>query len=384
MRSRKASACGRVLIDLITANPHDYGFVFNPDLFAEIISKAAVAAGRYAPDAQGVPAAREAIAQVHGLGISLDQVILTPGTSLAYFYAFRLFADPGDDILCPAPTYPLFDDLARLAGLNIRRYHLNREYRDGSVRYTIDPDEIAFQITPRTRMMAVVSPHNPTGTIVSQSEWHELAPIINERKITVAFDEVFRDFTLSPEAEVSRPAEGGIARSVCLNGLSKMLSLPGLKAGWMTVEGEQEFIQPSLNALEYLSDMFLPVSDISQQAIPELLGQSGLAENHRLMERYRTALKSVLDICREGHQTVNQPESGPYLCFPLDTKFLGREEAVALLLLQKYGVLVHPGSLYQFSEPTLVTTCVNQAGFAAAAQLLSLDPASPRLLPGSH
>ena len=160
------AAAGRPVRDLVTANPQEHGLAFDDHLLGDILAAAARDARTYHPHPAGQPAAREAVAAYHGDGLPAAQVVLTPGTSFGYWAAFRLLADPpGGEVLCPSPTYPLFDDLARLAGLTVRRYHMH----EAGGRWAIDPDEVAFQVTPRTRAIAVVSPQDRKSTRLNSS-----------------------------------------------------------------------------------------------------------------------------------------------------------------------------------------------------------------------
>lgn len=352
---------GEPIIDLVGANPQEEGFEFPQDLLLEIMAGAVRAARFYRPDPRGQRAAREAVARYHGEGLPPDHVILTPGTSLGYFYAFRLLAEPGDEVLVPSPTYPLFDDLARLAGLKVRRYHLHPAA--GGHRWEMDPREVDFQITPRTRIIAVVSPHNPTGTIASEEELRALGEIAARRRLAVVFDEVFREFIHAGggSAPVLRPASFGAPLTVTLNGLSKMLALPGIKAGWMAVQGEDvRWRERFLAAAEYLSDTFLPVSEVTQAALPRLL-TDGIEAMRRGADLCRRRMAELTEAWRAAGRAIPAPEGGPYLTVPLpEGTTREEEEALALRLVRDHGILIHPGGLYSLPDPRLVMTCIRR------------------------
>jgi hypothetical protein len=342
---------GAPVRDLVSANPQEEGFEFPQELLADILSEAAVTSRIYSPNPRGQPAAREAVAEYHG-GVGGDSVLLTPGTSMAYWYAFRLLASEGGEILCPSPTYPLFADLARLTGAGVRRYHLRR---DGA-RWAMDPEEVAFQVTPRTRVVVVVSPHNPTGTVASADELAALAELARRHGLAVILDEVFREF-LHTAAHVHRPAEFGMPLAITLNGLSKMLSLPGMKAGWMAVDGENAALRSRfLNAAEYLSDTFLPVSELTQAAMPRLLREGrGATAGFGALCRQRMA--ALVGAWRSSGVTAGMPEGGPYLVVPAGGDAASVSECV-LRLVRERGIVVHPGDLYGIDEPSLVMTCI--------------------------
>jgi len=347
-------ARGLPVFDFIQANPQEYGFEFPNDLLREIIAEACRAARFYRPDSRGQLPAREAVAAFHGDGVGPEAIVLTPGTSMAYWYCFRLLARSGGEVLCPAPTYPLFDDLARLAGLRTRSYHLDRE-DDGCWR--IDPAEVEFQITRHTCAIVVVSPHNPTGMVASAGELQALAAIGARHGLPLIFDEVFREFLHTADC-VPRPGECGAPLSITLNGLSKMLSLPGLKAGWMVVEGaDRALVRRFLAALEYAADTFLPVSEIVQGALPRLLAPPSIGYARTFARLYCERMSALIEAWRAAGLPLAMPQAGVYLPVPLPEKTASDEE-IALRLLRESGIYCHAGSSYAMPFPSLITMCV--------------------------
>lgn len=346
---------GVPVVDLITANPHEHGIEFPPHLLEQIMLEATRSARVYKPDPRGQLAAREAVAAYHG-GVEPDQVVLTCGTSMAYWYVFRLLARPGGNVLCPSPTYPLFEDLARAAGLSARSYHLSRS-RDGA--WHIDPEEVEFQITRGTVALVIVSPHNPTGQVASASELARVAEIARRHRLPVVFDEVFREF-LHTAAKVPRPGSYGLPLAITLNGASKMFALPQLKAGWMVVEGnDKALVNKFLTALEYLSDTFLPVNEMVQAALPRLLSSPGLNEVTHIAAIYRQRMESLIHAWRSHGIPVVLPDGGIYAIVPLPKTWQGREEGFCVRLLVSESILMHPSTYYgTFPEPALVMTCV--------------------------
>jgi len=369
--------------DFIGASPFDHGFQFDPDLLQQITGAAEVSARRYSADPLGRREAREAVASALQHACGPDHVVLTPGTSLAYYYLFRLLAVPGGEVLCPAPTYPLFDDLARLAGLRVRRYYLEKQ-KDarGNTRWAPDLRDLQFQVGPRTRAIVVVSPHNPTGTVTSRDELAGICDVANAAGVPVVFDEVFRSYLSTGElaagTAVPRPAACGAKLSFVLNGISKSHYLPGWKAGWVVVEGtDAGQTRQAIDALEYLSDTFLPVHELSQCALKALLGRLGMAEVHRLSQLQRGRLEQRLASAQSQGWTVMQPQAGPYICLDLSAqarsgagsvRYGGSlspatplDETIVTRLLTEQGTLFHPGHLYQFSpeETVLVSTIYN-------------------------
>jgi aspartate/methionine/tyrosine aminotransferase len=137
-----------------------------------------------------------------------------------------------------------------------------------------------------------------------------------------------------------------------------MLSLPGLKAGWMAVEGGPSGRARFLNATEYLSDTFLPVSEFVQAAIPRLLNKTGLQETTRFVGLLKDRMKEFVSAWQAGGVDGSLPEAGPYLPLHVPRLSEGDDEALALKLVTEAGILLHPGSLYDLAAGHLVTTCI--------------------------
>lgn len=357
-RARRGS--GLPVRDLTSPNPYDAGFRFPEERLETIAARAVRAAFRYAPDARGQQAAREAVAAWHGGAAQADHILLTPGTSFAYFLLFRLLARPGAEVLVPQPGYPLFEDLARLAGVGVRYYHLAAQGRG----WQIDAGEVAFQMRPQTVAVVVVSPHNPTGHVATRDELTGVARTARARGVPVIFDEVFREFTLRDGAQVPRPADCGAALSVTLNGLSKMAALPGWKAGWMVFEGEPDACAQWMRAAEYAADAFLAVHEVTQAALPELLA-AGTEAAAGFRELLRARMTAAVEALRAADPDLALPDAGPYLlveppgvCAADWCERLVREE----------GLLLHPGGYYALPRETLVL----QGGLAAPEEIVQL------------
>jgi aspartate/methionine/tyrosine aminotransferase len=357
---------GGTILDLASGNVTDQGILFPPSLLEDILTAASRRTGIYRPDSFGQRPAREAISSYYseqGTDLPPEQILLTPGTSLAYWYCFKLLADDGDEILCPRPSYPLFGYIAALSGVNLVPYRLNEE-RD----WAIDLDQLENSISTRTRALVVISPHNPTGRVTTSVEFQALEDLAARHDLAIILDEVFNEFLMAPGI-LPRPASGRAPLVLTLNGFSKMFALPGIKFGWMGVSGEPERVRQAMRALELISDTFLPVNEIVQAAAPAIF-QQGRA----FRDGYAAELRLRWGIVREFlaqavHCSFRAPDGGFYVTVRLERD----EEITAEQILRRTGALVHPGHFYDIDPHHLVLS------FALEPELLR--EVFPRILP---
>lgn len=269
-RARRAAEANpsAPLIDLTRANPTLAGLHWPPALLADILGRAFTDhdAHLYAPAPFGSPPARAAVAELlsaqAGAPVAADQVVLTASTSEAYAFLFKVLCDPGDRVLALAPSYPLFDHLARLEGVALDQAPLGH---DGS--WHVDVAATRAAITPRTRAILVVHPNNPTGTFLSDREVDALAAL----GLPLIVDEVFGRYAWTAAARLPSILARPDVASIALGGLSKQCGLPQMKAGWLVANGPADFRAQLLARLECVCDAFLSISTPVQAALPALL-----------------------------------------------------------------------------------------------------------------
>ena len=206
---------------------------------------------------------------------------------------FKLLCDPGDAVLVPRPSYPLFENLTRLEGVDPIPYPL--EYHG---RWEIDLAAAAARATSRTRAILVVNPNNPTGSFVTPAEWDGMAAVCRERGLALIVDEVFGRYPIVAKSRgpsvLDRPSD---VLTFVLGGLSKAVGLPQLKLGWIVLAGPADDVSRARERLAFIADMYLPVGTPVQLALSSLLDAGG-AVTTQIATRIRTnhaALRTVVD-----------------------------------------------------------------------------------------
>lgn len=350
---RRLEASGERLCDLISGNVTSAGIRFPEPLLNRALTTGLKSSRIYRPHPFGQPTAREAISRYYkslGHSVPQDHILLTPGTSLSYWYAFKLLANAGDEILFPQPSYPLIDSIASLTGLTVSKYPL----RPGP-RWSIDFEALESARTSRTKAIVLISPHNPTGAVATPDEIERLSQWAQRHALAIISDEVFSPF-LWTDGLLPRPMGSHAPLVLTLNGFSKMLALPGIKLGWMAITGDSTQVGRALTGLEMISDTFLPVSEPVQNAVPALLKGSVAFQKSFLKEARRRATVLVSELEKIPRLTWTSPEGGFYVTVRLPEGC--DDEAVSFKLLEKHRVVVHPGYFYDLEESHLVLSLV--------------------------
>jgi aspartate/methionine/tyrosine aminotransferase len=332
---------GRKLLDLTASNPTECGFHY--DAAAIIRALCNPASLQYHPDPRGLRVARQAVSDYYaarGTQVTADDLILTVSTSEAYSYVFRLLCDPGDELLIPTPSYPLFDFLADVNDVKLVRYSLFYDHG-----WHIDLHALEQAITPRTRSVIVVHPNNPTGHYTKTNEITALNAICSGRQMAIIADEVFLDFSLAGAPEQSFTANAEVL-TFTMSGISKISGLPQMKFAWLAVNGPEYLRREALTRLELIADTYLSMNAPIQLAAPALLQQSA-ALQQQLMARVRKNL-AQLDAQLSGQRDLSrlEVEGGWYAV--LRVPATRSDEDLAIELLENHDVFVHPGHFYDF------------------------------------
>ncbi|HSK10468.1 MAG TPA: pyridoxal phosphate-dependent aminotransferase [Vicinamibacterales bacterium] len=339
-------ARGAPVLDLTETNPTRAGLAAPEALVAALGDPRSL---RYDPEPFGLPAAREAVADDYrrsGLGVAAGRIALTSSTSEAYSFLFKLLCEPGDEVLVPVPSYPLFEHLTRLDAVEPRAYDL--EYHGT---WAIDLPSVERALTPRTRAILVVSPNNPTGSLLRRGDLEAISAIAAARELALVGDEVFADYPLEPAADGCRVLEQDEALTFALGGLSKSVGLPQLKLGWIAAAGPAPLLAPALARLEIVCDAYLSVSTPVQHAAGSVLA-AGRAVREAIAGRVSSNLARLRQAAASSPCSVLRTEGG--WSAVLRVPAMRGEERLVLDLLQEDGVLVHPGYFFDFPREAYV------------------------------
>jgi aspartate/methionine/tyrosine aminotransferase len=343
---------GKELLDLTISNPTECGVSYPEQKILAALSDPRALA--YLPESKGLREAREAVAGYYdgragfaatGQSVDPERVVLTSGTSEGYSHIFRLLCDAGDEILVPSPSYPLFEFLADLADIQLVPYPLF--YDDG---WGIDFASLREALTPRSRAVLVVHPNNPTGSFVKPREAAVLGEICAKREMAIVADEVFLDYADEfQNADSARTfALHDAVLTFTLSGLSKISLLPQMKLAWMVVSGPESLVQTAVARLEIIADTYLSPSTPVQLGLPTFLAlRSGLQA--QLQERISANLAILDAALRESKLLARLDREGGWYAI-LRVPATGPDEDLAVELLERCSVLVHPGHFFNFSR----------------------------------
>jgi len=331
-------SAGLPVVDLTQSNPTRTKLPYERARLLRALSDARSLV--YEPASFGLESAREAVAALQraaGFELPPSQVLLTSSTSEAYAFLFKLLCDPGDEVLIPRPSYPLFEHLAALEQVTVANYELSY---DGA--WHIDFDSLERARSPRARAIVVVNPNNPTGSFLKKDELERLSAL----GLPIISDEVFSSFALAPDARRVRSVlEASGVLVFAMNGLSKLAALPQMKLAWTCIAGPERTLAPALSRLELIADTFLSPNTPVQVALPEILAARAGVES-ALNERIRRNFAALSLVLRGSAATPLFLEGGWYATVRLPA-LLGESEW-AMLLLEQDGVLTQPGFFYDF------------------------------------
>jgi aspartate/methionine/tyrosine aminotransferase len=336
-------AAGREVLDLTASNPTRIGLSYDSE--AILSSLAQAESLEYDPQPKGLLVARQAVAgyyreQHDAYDVDPEHIVLTTSTSEAYSYIFRLLCNPHDEILVPKPSYPLFEFLADLQDVKLVPYPLIYDHG-----WQLDLPSLYKAVDHHTRALVVVHPNNPTGSYVRSEEIASLNSFCREYNLSLIVDEVFLDYAHDGAFRPTFAANQDVL-TFTLSGLSKISGLPQMKVAWVVTSGPAEHVANALARLEIIADTFLSMNAPLQLATPTLLEQRKHIQP-MLLDRLRANLEEMdRQLAKQGACTRLDVEGGWYAV--LRVPVTQSDEELAIEILRKYSVLVHPGHFYDF------------------------------------
>lgn len=337
--ARKVEATGRTVKYLNIGDPIPFGFKTPAHLIEAVIKALRDGHNGYGPS-PGIQPAREAVAaDFSGRGVPMtpDRVVLTAGTSEGIEIALNALANPGDEVLIPMPTYPLYT--AVMAKIGAKTVYYRADPNRG---WLPDVDEIKSLITARTRALVVIDPNNPTGAIYPDAIRRELLTLADLHGFVLLADEVYADLSYDTPA----PPMASLATDapvISFGSLSKAYLAPGWRAGWMAV-GTSPRLEGVLAGIRKLADGRLCSTVPMQYAITAALTGD---RSHQVAFRAALRERADLTVARlnaiPGMRCV--APKGAFYAMPQVTLPAGRtDEEFVLALLREAGVLCVHGS----------------------------------------
>ncbi len=333
------------VLDLTASNPTGCGFSYPEGMLSALNSLENL---QYLPDACGMKKARRDVARYYArqkVTVSPDNIILTASTSEAYSFLMRLLVNPGEKILIPRPSYPLFQFLLEINDVHFEQYPL---HYDGQ-KWRLDTLALERLVDSKTKAIILVNPNNPTGSYISPAELNFLNELCGKHQIAIISDEVFFDYALGAGDFVSLSGNQK-ALTFALGGLSKTLALPQMKCAWILASGPQVILKEALSRLEIIADTYLSVNTPVQNALglwleqaPEMQAQiiARVKENGQWLSTHLS-----------GHTEILALQGGWYATLRIPA--VKSEEEWVLEFLKEDHVSVYPGYFFDFDREAYI------------------------------
>ena len=350
--ARRLEEEGRRILKLNIGNPAPFGFEAPDEIVANVVRNLPLSEGY--SDSQGVLSARTAIVQHYQeqgfVDISVEHVWLGNGVSELISFALQALLDDGDEVLIPAPDYPLWTAATSLCGGRAVHYMC-----DESADWLPDIDDLAGKISPRTKAIVVINPNNPTGAVYPRWVLESIAELARKHSLVVMTDEIYEKILYDGAEHVPFASVAPDLFTLTFNGLSKAYRLAGFRSAWLLVTGPRRAAGSYLEGLSILANMRLCPNVPGQHAIQTALG--GRQSIHDLVlpggrlreqrDAAMTALKQIPGV------TCVQPRGALYVFPRLDPEVypIEDDQQFVLDLLRDQHVLVVQGSGFNWPQP---------------------------------
>ncbi len=343
---------GHRIIKLNIGNPQPFGFNAPDEIIQDVIHNLPDASGYC--DSKGLFAARKAVMhytqQKHVTGVTIDDIYIGNGVSELIVMSMQALLNNGDEVLVPAPDYPLWTAAVSLAGGTARHYIC-----DEGAGWLPDINDIRNKITPNTRAIVVINPNNPTGAVYPDEVLKEILELARQHQLIVYADEIYDKVLYDGLTHTSIASLAEDVLCITFGGLSKNYRACGYRAGWMIVSGEKKHARDYIEGLNMLASMRLCANVPAQYAIQTALGgyqsiDDLVAPTGRLCRQRDLAWKLLTDI---PGVTCVKPQGALYLFPRLDPKLypIADDQQFILELLLEEKVLLVQGSGFNWPTP---------------------------------
>ncbi|WP_417222505.1 pyridoxal phosphate-dependent aminotransferase [Amphritea sp.] len=336
---------GQRIIKLNIGNPAPFGFEAPEEIVQDVIYNLPSAQGYC--DSKGLFSARKAVmqeSQKKGIkNVTIEDIYLGNGVSELIVMATQGLLNDNDELLIPAPDYPLWTAAASLAGGNPIHYHCD-EQKD----WAPDIDDIRSKITERTKGIVVINPNNPTGAVYSEAILRQIIALAEEFGLIVFADEIYDKITYDDAQHIPLASLSDDILCITFNGLSKAYRAAGFRSGWMILTGPKHQARDYIEGLDMLASMRLCANVPAQHAIQTALG------GYQSINELTAPGGRLYDQCNIAWRKLNQipgvscvkPRGALYLFVRLDPEVypIKNDEKMALDLLQQQKVLIVQGS----------------------------------------
>jgi len=352
VEAKRLEEQGHRIMKLNIGNPHPFGFEAPPEILVDVTRHLQESQGY--SDSQGIRSARTAVVQHYqDRGIDItdpDDVWLGNGVSELIQLALNALLDEGDEVLIPAPDYPLWTASTSLAGGRPVHYLC-----DENDEWNPHMDDIRAKITSRTRAIVVINPNNPTGAVYSQKVLRDIADLARERNLVVFADEIYDKILFDDAVHHTFAAVAPDVLTFTFSGLSKAYRLAGFRSGWMVVTGPRAHAESYIEGINMLTNMRLCANVPAQHAIQTALGgrqsiKDLILPGGRLLAQRDAAVEALENI---PGVTCVKPKGALYVFPKLDPEMYPIEDDRRFVLdfLRAEKVLVVQGTGFNWPKP---------------------------------
>lgn len=345
-------ANGVKILKLNIGNPAPFHFTAPDEIIQDMIFNLRDAEGY--SDSKGIFSARKAIMQYSQIkkipGVGINDIYTGNGVSELITMAMQGLLDNGDEVLLPAPDYPLWTAAVTLAGGTPVHYMCDEQNE-----WNPDIDDIRKKITPRTKGIVIINPNNPTGALYSREILEEIVNVARENELIIFSDEIYDRLVMDGLEHIAIASLAPDVPCVTFNGLSKSHRVAGFRCGWMCLSGDKKKMQGYIEGLNLLSSMRLCSNVPAQQIIQTALGgyqsvDELLKPGGRIYEQRACIYKALNEI--DGVSAV-KPKAAFYIFPKFDIrKFnIKDDERFVLDFLRKKKILLVHGRAFNYPEP---------------------------------